>query len=85
MKEALHDPSLGTAARRYHFWVYTAMFRTGPGEYKRAYKAFLAELRATCDEASAREKHLLALDQRKLLKAAQSFAKRLKVPRRRAP
>jgi hypothetical protein len=71
------------AAKRTQIVSYVMLFRIGPSAYRQAYRAFLAELRQTCDGATALRKHLLCLDQEKMRRAAAAMTKRMKPPRRR--
>ena len=59
-------------------FAYIAMFHAGPPQYRKAYRAFLAELRKTFDAAEATRKHLLSLDQARLLKDVKTFISKLR-------
>ncbi len=59
-------------------FAYVAMFHNGPANYRKAYRAFLAELRDTGDCEAATRKHLLPLDQARLQTAARAFANKLR-------
>ena len=58
--------------------VYVGMFHAGPKQYRAAYKAFLADLKATGDARAATKKHLLSFDQGKMKADARAFEKKMR-------
>jgi len=71
----VHDPSRGAFEQA---TVYVAFFRAGARPWRDAFAAFLKDLAATGDWDAAERKHLLSLDQEKLLAAAQAYLKQLR-------
>lgn len=67
----------------YHSAGYVALLRHGPSIYKKAYKAFLTELRQTCNAPAATAKHLLVLDQAKMLADVQAMVRKLRGAKRK--
>jgi hypothetical protein len=60
--------------------VYVELFRVGTKPWRDAFAAFLKELAATGDWEAAEAKHLLSLDQAKLLAEAQKLLKQVRPP-----
>jgi hypothetical protein len=72
------DRNIRRDRRDDHCIAYVALLRSGPSIYKKAYKAFLAELRQTCNSPAAVARHLLVLDQPRMLEDVRALVKKLR-------
>ncbi|MCA8955531.1 MAG: hypothetical protein KDC87_05625 [Planctomycetes bacterium] len=78
LKELIGHKQLFEPISRMHCAYYVLLFQNGPAEYRKAYAAFLADLRTTTAQNAATAKHLLVLDQDKMRDAAIKLLQRLR-------